>query len=613
MTGRHAATGPAAGAAPATGQPRRSPRPAGARGRHAAPAPAPDGAHLSDGAPVPDGAPSPDGAPAPDRTRASGTARRPAAPHPLTGVGALTRLALRRDRLFLPLWLLGIGAFVPYVFAAYTTLFPTDADLAGVVTMLSGPIGSIMGGPGYGMDASVTYAALFAAVYWLYLMLILGLFHAFLVPRHTRAGEESGRAELLLAARVARRAPVLAALLVALLADVLVGLAVFGGLLAFDADPASAALLAVGTTVFGLVFAGVAALAAQVSGSARGAAGLAGAVLALAFVVRGIGDTMVKGGSWVSWLSPFAWAQQTRAFVDDRWWPVAIGLVAAVLLAATAVALAARRDVGAGLVVARRGRPAARPWLAGPVSLAARLQSGALRWWAVGLVAAALAYGALTGVVVDSLDALPPELSALFGGATGATTGYVEFTVFMVAMVAAAAGLSAVSHARAEETGVRAALVLATATSRTRWFLGHIGVIALAVLAILVVVGLTAGASARAAVGDDAGFTLGEAVAASLVTAPAAWALLGLGACLLGWAPRLLPLMWLPMVLGFLIETFGTLIRVPDVVHRLSPWEYTPRLLTGEMDWVPVIVQLAVAVVLVAAGVVGFRRRDIED
>ena len=76
---------------------------------------------------------------------------------------------------------------------------------------------------------------------------------------------------------------------------------------------------------------------------------------------------------------------------------------------------------------------------------------------------------------------------------------------------------------------------------------------------------------------------------------------------------QLLPLMWLPMVLGFLIETFGTLIRVPDVVHRLSPWEYTPRLLTGEMDWVPVIVQLAVAVVLVAAGVVGFRRRDIED
>ncbi len=48
-------------------------------------------------------------------------------------------------------------------------------------------------------------------------------------------------------------------------------------------------------------------------------------MLAAAWVVRGVGD-MAAGpdeyGTWVSWLSPLAWAQQTRAFHDDRWWPV---------------------------------------------------------------------------------------------------------------------------------------------------------------------------------------------------------------------------------------------------------------------------------------------------
>jgi ABC-2 type transport system permease protein len=48
---------------------------------------------------------------------------------------------------------------------------------------------------------------------------------------------------------------------------------------------------------------------------------MAGAVLAVSFVVRGIGDmSSVSGGGLerLSWFSPLGWAQQTAPFTLDR-------------------------------------------------------------------------------------------------------------------------------------------------------------------------------------------------------------------------------------------------------------------------------------------------------
>ncbi len=67
----------------------------------------------------------------------------------------------------------------------------------------------------------------------------------------------------------------------------------------------------------GLVFAGTAAVAAQVVETARGADGLAVAALGGAFALRAIGDA---GAHWLSWLSPLGWGQLVRAYAGERWW-----------------------------------------------------------------------------------------------------------------------------------------------------------------------------------------------------------------------------------------------------------------------------------------------------
>src|SRR5699024_4835009 len=124
------------------------------------------------------------------------------------------------------------------------------------------------------------------------------------------------------------------------------------------------------------------------------ASAIAGGILGGAFVLRAAGDMIAEHGSALSWITPFAWSQQTRAFVDERWWPLGISVLVSVVLIVTGFVLSTRRDVGAGLRATRRGRSGAHAWLSSPLALAWRLHGGSVRAWVRGLVAGGLVAGA---------------------------------------------------------------------------------------------------------------------------------------------------------------------------------------------------------------------------
>src|SRR5947209_15816299 len=144
-------------------------------------------------------------------------------------------------------------------------------------------------------------------------MVALAIMSLLLVVRHTRAEEEDGGAELLLSGAVARRAPLITALLVTGLANLAVAVVVTVGLAASGLAATDSLALAFGWALTGCVFGAVAAVTAQVFEQARAATGAALALLGLAAVVRGVGDIRSAHGSLLSWFSPIAWAQQTRA------------------------------------------------------------------------------------------------------------------------------------------------------------------------------------------------------------------------------------------------------------------------------------------------------------
>ncbi|RPF26964.1 ABC transporter permease [Georgenia muralis] len=534
---------------------------------------------------------------------------RDAARGALAGTGALVRLMLRRDRVRLPLWVGGIALFVPYFFTAFGALFPTTADLQQAASFTQGPVISLLGGPGYGLGEGITYQSFFAAVYWLYFLLAAALMNILLVSRHTRVEEQTGRSELVRANVVGAHAPLTAALVVAVIANAALAVVLTAALVGFDAPLGGAALVGAGTAAVGLVFAGVTAVTVQLTEYSRAASSAAGAVLGAGFVLRAIGDSLGEHGTALSWLSPFAWSQQTRPFVDERWWPLAISLVVAAGAAALGYALSLRRDVGAGLRPARRGRAEAADWLRGPTTLSWRLQRSGVRGWAIGLTIAGLVYGGVADTLVENFVDVTPELTAVLGNAEDSVAGYLALMVSMMSVATAVFAVLAVQRARSEEVEGRAEPVLATATSRTAWLGGHVAVVALASVFLVVLSSTAVGLGAAASTGQW--HHVGDLALAGLVSAPAVLLVLGVAALLYGIAPRALTLAWVVVVVGFVMEFFGPLLEPPGWLTALSPWDHVPALPVEDLTLGPVLVLAALAVAGVAAGLAAFHRRDV--
>ncbi len=107
------------------------------------------------------------------------------------------------------------------------------------------------------------------------LAVFTALMAIFTVTRHSRAEEDSGRAELLASGAVGRSALLTAAIAVAAGASLLIGMLEALVLIAADLPVAGAIALGLATAATGVVFAAIAAVACQLAADARTANGIA--------------------------------------------------------------------------------------------------------------------------------------------------------------------------------------------------------------------------------------------------------------------------------------------------------------------------------------------------
>ena len=118
------------------------------------------------------------------------------------GTARLVRLALRRDRIQLPVWLLALTALQVFSASSVFGLYPTEADLRDfAVTTAASPVALATNG----VVSRYSAGAVLASQIVMPLSLAAGLMSTLLVVRHTRQNEETGRAELVGAAVVAAR------------------------------------------------------------------------------------------------------------------------------------------------------------------------------------------------------------------------------------------------------------------------------------------------------------------------------------------------------------------------------------------------------------------------
>ena len=526
----------------------------------------------------------------------------------LAGLGALIRLVLRRDRIRLPAWIAGHALLVVYIGAALPQLAPQEKDLQNLTVMLAQPVGRMFTGPAFGLDAP-TYERFFAAGYVPYLFLLSALMNIFLITRHTRGEEQSGRAELIRANVTGRHTALTAALVVALLANIAAAAAAAGLAMGVGYPTTGSVLIGLATGLTGMVFAGVAAVTSQLSEFSRAATGMAGAVLGLAFVLRALGDMVAVGGSALSWASPLGWAAQTAPYVHDGWAPLALSAALALAAVTLAFGLQRRRDFSASFVATRPGSAHAHPWLGRPTGLAARLQRGGLLGWGTAILLLGIIDGAFTQAMIDAGDGMPEELSTIFGS-EALVQGYTAFLGSFVIIFASAYAVYAMQTLRAEEGSGRADAVLATPVSRIVWSASHVIVIAAGLLLIVTMTGLGTGLAAALVTGD--GSLVSEILLSHLAVVPAALCVLGLCTALFGWLPRLMaPLGWVAVAVLGVVELFAALLDLPEGLRNVSPLHHLAAVPVEEFTLTPFLAVTAVAVVAAAIGLLGLRRRQL--
>jgi ABC-2 type transport system permease protein len=536
----------------------------------------------------------------------------------LDGTGRLVRLALRRDRVQLPIWLLALTATQALSVQSVLDLYPTPEELhAFAVGSAKSPVVLATNGLVSGDSAG----AVLASQTLLLIAIGAALMSTLLVVRHTRQEEETGRAEMVRAAVVGRYAMLTAALIVALGANVALGVLNVLVLVGLGLPAGGSVALGAAIAAVGIVFAGVGAVTAQVTEGARAANGLAGASLGLAVLLRALGDvasTVTEGAvrvdpSWPSWLSPVGWAEQIRPYDDDAWWVLGLLGIAFVVAAGSAYVLSARRDLAAGLLPTRPGPATAPGVLLSPIGLAWRLQRGLLLGWSVALALLGLSYGAIGNDVDDLVgtsQGTADILTKLGGGAANLVDVWFSAVLGIMAIAVAAYAVQAVLRLHAEESSGRLEPVLATAVSRSRWLLAHLLVVAVGVIVLFVLTGAATGLAYAIVAGD--GSQIGRLTAAALVRVPSALLVAGLAVAAFGAVPSVaVGAAWGALAAFLFLAQLGVFLDLPQLVLDLSPFAHVPAAPVAQVTTAPLVWLVVGAVLLTTVGTWAFRRRDV--
>jgi len=516
---------------------------------------------------------------------------------------------IRRERVMSLIWLASLVFSVAVLAAAYPGLFPTQEALYSIQMGLDTPAMVAMMGPVYGMDSlSTSIAMAQECLIWLAIASIV--MNIFFINRHTRVDEELGRHEMLISLPVGRFTGTGAAIVCAFGLNLLISLVSAFAILLINIDgttTAGAFCYAFSIGAQGFLFAAFTLLAAQLFSTAAGSSAFSFALMGIFYIMRAAGDI---SGNALSYISPLGLGLKVEAFYTDAFWPLAVLFAEAVVITVIALAIGAKRDVGQGVIPARKGRANAGRFLQSPLGLSVRLTRSAFIIWAATMLILGLCYGTVVGELdkyVEGNSAIREMLESIGGGKVSLVESYIPMLCGIMAMVSCIPVAGAMNRLRAEEKHGRLEQIYSKAVSRGRMFICFAGlaVCEAVVFTFLSAIGLYAAAAGTGLV------KFGSVMGAFFVHLPAILVMAALAALLLGVLPKLSAFVWALLSYSFLMLYFGRLFNVPDMAKRISPYGNVPMWPVEELKAAPMVILCVIAAVFFVAGYVCYTRRDV--
>lgn len=524
----------------------------------------------------------------------------------------LTKFSFKRDWLKLSVWAIVLISLFVGVAAKFTGLYGTKAAIEQIIKTLKSPamvslFGKMPNGP-------YTSADVFASEMTVFMAIIAAIMNYYFIIHNTRGEEESGILEMIQAHAVGRLSNLTAALLESFILNLGIGLIYALGLQFANLTGTNTNgnfLLGLGLGAVGFMFASIAAVIAQLTDNSRTATILSYLVFGIMYIGRMITDVSHPK---YTWFIPMGWVEKFSTYKDNNWTPVFMMLGLSVILVVLAFYLNSHRDIGSGLIATRPGRARASEFLRGPISLFWRLNRVSIIVWFFGIMILGATYGSVFNTIGDILKTNPMLKQLLNTKAINAANVLIikEFLAILMIVFAALAlvpGLSLINYLKTGETKGYLEIIHSTRTSRTKLFFSLIGLATVTSIAVLFagVYGLYAGGNA----------VMNHHIAMSVFMRgfygylSPLLVMLGISAFLIGWLPKLTTLNYGYLVLAFFIQYFGKLLKLPDWTEKITPFGFINHVPVHNFDVATFWWQIAIAVILVIVGYIGYRRRDL--
>ncbi len=374
-------------------------------------------------------------------------------------------------------------------------------------------------------------------------------------------------------------------------------------------DAGHAVFLALGVTASAAAFLAIGALTGQLATTRRQAASYAGATLGIAYALRMVADSGT-GLAWLRWATPLGWAEELRPITAPR--PVALlpfcGLV--VVASVASVTLAARRDLGAGVLGDRGAHRARTRLLGGPSGLAIRLSRPVALAWAIAIALGALLMGLIAksaGSVLSSSTSASRVFSRLGARGVGADA-YLGVAFLIVAVLLTFVAAGHVTAARADEAEGRLDNLLVRPVARASWYGGRLLIGATVVAAL----GVAAGAFAWiGAASHHAGVRPGDALGAGVNAVPPALLVLGLGFLALGaWPRAAAAVTYGVLAWSFLVDVLGGIVNANHWLLDTSVFHQMAAAPAVSPDWTSAAALTGIGLAGALVGAATFHRRD---
>lgn len=527
----------------------------------------------------------------------------------MRGSVALCRHILRRDSFRILIWLVILGLFAVAIPLAFENIFSTEADRMGMAQTLQNPAMIALLGIGYGYD-NYQIAQMMANEMLLFTMIVVAIGNILLVARHTRASEEAGQLELILALPVGRMAKLNATLIAALIFNILI---IFEHTLLLTLINIESMTL-IGNLYYalciglaGFFFACANAIFAQIARSSRTVIGISLIFFGLCYGIRALGDL---GNETLSLISPLGLLLRSKPYVDENPLPLLIVLGTTLACAGIAFALQNNRDMGEGLIHQREGKSKADKCLLSPLGLAWRLNRNTLIAWALGLFALGAMYGSVFGDMDSFINSNEFLKAALSNSGTSFAEDFLAILMVIFALIASIPSVLMALKLRSDEKKHYLDNIASLSVSRAEMMLPHIVLSLLSCILMPFCASLGLWLATQAVMSDPFSFSM--VLGASMSYVPAMLVVCGLAFALLGLVPRISSFVWALLLYSVFATYMAKLMKLDDWVSLATPFHYIKQLPVQEFEALPLVVLSGIAGMLFAVGYLGFHRRDLD-